>query len=77
VTDPKTPKKTSAWWAIIAALLLVGTAAWYETQYRALSKPGSVQPTQHAAPRKAPDGQPGQKQTPTKQRPSETGLLIG
>lgn len=72
VKPPKPPKQPSAWWAIAAVLLLVGAAMWYETQYRAISKPTQLTPVKRAATHKTPGSQ--QPEPP----PSKSGdLLIG
>jgi len=73
VNVEKSPKKLSAWWAVGAVLLLVGAAMWYETQYRALSKPLHFAPFKRAAHKTPGSQQP--EQTPSK--PDERGLLIG
>jgi cytoskeletal protein RodZ len=73
VKPPKQPKQLSAWWAIAAVLLLVGAAAWYETQYRAISKPTQLTPVKREATHKTP----GSQQQPAPP-PSKSGdLLIG
>ncbi len=73
--DPKGPKKLSTWWAVVAVLLLVGVAMWYESQYQAISKPlhfGPIRKAHKTEPQ--PDTLPAPL-TPSK--PDESGLLIG
>ena len=76
MTSPKTPKKLSSWWAIAAVLVLVGAAMWYETQYRAMSKPTDVAPVHQGETQKPPDSQQQPKPAPPS-HPSDTGVLTG
>ena len=72
---PKGPKKASTWWAVLAVLLLVGVAMWYESQYQAISKPLHFRPIRKAHKTESqPDSMPPPS-SPSK--PDESGLLIG
>ena len=67
--------KNASMWVMVGVLLLVGTAIFYEMQYRQANKSESVTPVRHASSsRKAPD----QPQPPAHLKPTtDGGRLIG
>ena len=58
------------------AALLVGTALWFESQYRKAENPAPNHPIDHASPHRNDSTHAAPHQAPTN-APSEQGLLIG
>lgn len=66
--------KNMSKWVMVFVLALVGTAIWYEVQYRHAPKSEAGTPVRRASSsRKAAGPKPGQHATPT----NESGQMIG
>ena len=66
--------KNVSLWVLVLVLALVGSAVWYEVQYRQASKPDSYAPVKRtSAQKKAPEGPAHHPTSPT----GPSGELIG
>ena len=67
--------KNMSMWVMVIAVALVGSAIWYEVQYRQGSKPEAEihSPVRHTSTPKAAPAKPGQQPSSTNER----GQLIG